>query len=235
MASSGNNQSPRAIIHKQILDEAKDRPNASMEEISDNIPGASTELVNRVLRDYGDPGGQLVTPNEATEERKMTETSATNNKTDTEVREVEDIENEMDELSEKQRETLRQIVDNPEATQSDIGENLGVSASTISRRLSEITGFAWGNREEFVSGLFDQPLISDGHGKPEQETVDETAPKNDLHRNQPDALEYNYPQPPLKPELAHKVIHACMKSDQFTGDEELELIRALFGGAPENV
>jgi hypothetical protein len=33
--------------------------------------------------------------------------------------------------------------------------------------------------------------------------------------------------PPLPPELAHKVVHACMESDRLTEEEELDVLRAL--------
>ncbi|TYT62135.1 winged helix-turn-helix transcriptional regulator [Natrialba swarupiae] len=47
--------SPRAVVHKQILDTAKARPNASMKEIADDVSAATTSIVERVLEEYGDP------------------------------------------------------------------------------------------------------------------------------------------------------------------------------------
>ncbi|WP_323675634.1 hypothetical protein [Halorubellus sp. PRR65] len=46
---------PKAIVHKQILDVAEDRPDDSIEELAENVTGASPSLVERVLEDYGDP------------------------------------------------------------------------------------------------------------------------------------------------------------------------------------
>ncbi|WP_339104247.1 helix-turn-helix domain-containing protein [Haloterrigena salinisoli] len=46
---------PRAIIHKQILDHAEANPGESMEAIADAVSGATTATVERVLEEYGDP------------------------------------------------------------------------------------------------------------------------------------------------------------------------------------
>lgn len=46
---------PRATIHKLILDVAASSPEKSMEGIATELSGATTELVERVLEEYGDP------------------------------------------------------------------------------------------------------------------------------------------------------------------------------------
>jgi hypothetical protein len=48
-------QTPKAIIHKRILDQAETNPDASIEALADDIAGASPDLVERVLDDFGDP------------------------------------------------------------------------------------------------------------------------------------------------------------------------------------
>ena len=48
-------ETPRAMIHQRILDVAKSNPSATLEEIADEISGASIDLVERVLEEYGDP------------------------------------------------------------------------------------------------------------------------------------------------------------------------------------
>ncbi|MEF8791818.1 MAG: winged helix-turn-helix domain-containing protein, partial [Haloarculaceae archaeon] len=55
--TGGRSSTPRAMIHKRILDVAESKPSASMAEIADEIGGASVELVERVLGEYGDPAG----------------------------------------------------------------------------------------------------------------------------------------------------------------------------------
>lgn len=46
---------PRAMIHKRIIDAAAAAPDASLAQIADDVPGASVDLVERVLDEYGDP------------------------------------------------------------------------------------------------------------------------------------------------------------------------------------
>jgi transcriptional regulator with XRE-family HTH domain len=46
---------PRALIHKKILEAAATMPEATMAEVADEVSGASTDLVERVLAEYGDP------------------------------------------------------------------------------------------------------------------------------------------------------------------------------------
>jgi hypothetical protein len=49
---------PRAVVHKQVLDAAKRQPDASLEALADQVSGASVELVEKTLAEYGDPAGQ---------------------------------------------------------------------------------------------------------------------------------------------------------------------------------
>jgi transcriptional regulator with XRE-family HTH domain len=46
---------PRALIHKKILEVAASMPEATMAEVAKEVSGASTDLVERVLAEYGDP------------------------------------------------------------------------------------------------------------------------------------------------------------------------------------
>lgn len=43
------------MIHKRIIDAAAAKPDAALAEVADDVPGASTDLVERVLDEYGDP------------------------------------------------------------------------------------------------------------------------------------------------------------------------------------
>lgn len=75
----GRSSVPRAVIHKRILDAAESDPDASMDELAAEVPGASTTLVEKVLEEYGDPaeGDAVDPPGESTEanpeDRKETE------------------------------------------------------------------------------------------------------------------------------------------------------------------
>ena len=46
---------PRAVVHKKILDSAEANPNGSITELAETVIGASPDLVERVLDEYGDP------------------------------------------------------------------------------------------------------------------------------------------------------------------------------------
>lgn len=46
---------PRAMIHKKILDRAEEDPSLSIQALADDITGASAELIEAVLEEYGDP------------------------------------------------------------------------------------------------------------------------------------------------------------------------------------
>lgn len=50
---------PRAILHKRILDVAESNPDVSMAEIADQVSGASVDMVETVLEEYGDPVDEL--------------------------------------------------------------------------------------------------------------------------------------------------------------------------------
>lgn len=54
------------MIHKKILEAAGERPDAPMAEVADQVSGASTDLVERVLREYGDPAAVESDPEEPT-------------------------------------------------------------------------------------------------------------------------------------------------------------------------
>ncbi|ADD03687.1 HTH domain protein [Natrialba magadii ATCC 43099] len=53
---STHNRMPRAILHKKVLDVAVSRPDASLEELADEVSGATVSIVEQVLEEYGDPG-----------------------------------------------------------------------------------------------------------------------------------------------------------------------------------
>jgi hypothetical protein len=67
--SSGSTRSeaPRAVIHKRILDVAESRPDAPLATIADEVSGASTDLVERVLAEYGDPSAGTELPDSPAE------------------------------------------------------------------------------------------------------------------------------------------------------------------------
>ncbi|MFW6045544.1 MAG: MarR family transcriptional regulator [Natronomonas sp.] len=246
---SGTGPMPRALIHKRILDEATERPEASMEELADEISGASATLVERVLEEYGDPatskgdGAESGLPdthdeassipesseshdpaNKPIETTAMSESNIDSNETtgaatvdstqdesphedeptadagttvsggsDAGTSEVKrttaersgtkttdldedepDVPSRAD-LSAKQRTVLRKIYDDPEATQVDLADEIGVSRATISQRVNAVDGFEWPDRAAFVERLFDDsPETSESTVDPESEAQELT-------------------------------------------------------------
>lgn len=47
---------PKAMIHKRILESAADNPEMPMSTIAESVSGATVDLVEKVLSEYGDPG-----------------------------------------------------------------------------------------------------------------------------------------------------------------------------------
>jgi hypothetical protein len=139
------------MIHKQILDAASAHPDASFEELAKNVSGASVDLVERVLDQYGDP----TAPEEPPE----------NSRSD--ASEMQPMSNqeplpEPEELTEEQRVVLEAVRRWPDATQSELAEQVGVSASTVNRRLHKIDGFQWADRHRYARELISGDPDSDG-------------------------------------------------------------------------
>lgn len=213
-----------------------------------------------------------------------------------------------DDLSPKQLRVLRAVADDPDATQRELADRLGVSTATISNRVNAVEGFDWSRRAALVDALFadgagaddgaadataapdPEPSETDGGTPPGADDdgadgggetggaaegqVDETAedetgeptggdqetgeeettapPETEDLRSAVAALsaevealterleaveagtgpgaEPDGDTAPdcggafADPELAHKVIHACVRSDAITEEEELRIV-----------
>jgi DNA-binding CsgD family transcriptional regulator len=133
-------------------------------------------------------------------------------------------------LTDRQLETLREVHRDPTATQEEIAAVLDVTRATISKRLNDIPGFDWANRRPFVDRLFDEEPRSGQRLEPEQSPSPDvpdfdarfTAIEERLER-----IETANSDSTFDPELAHKVVHACMDADHISEEEELELLRQL--------
>ena len=66
-----------------------------------------------------------------------------------------------DDLTQKERETLRAIAYEPSATQKQIAKMLSVSRATVSNRVNAISGFDWADRDTFVDEVFDEKVTVD--------------------------------------------------------------------------
>lgn len=234
MATKETEQAPRAVIHKRILESAETQPDASLVELSTEVAGASPDLVERVLDEYGDPALDQPTEPDSTEDDAMTEhptlpTAA--------------------ELTEKQLTSLRAVAKRPEATQAELAEALGVSRATVNKRLNAIDGFDWADREAFVAAVLDADAATPPS---DTDAVDQPAPEaaaavDGGQLRSPDAenaveqlqervarLERELDEPVGEsgsaledtPLLA-KVMRAVMADDDIDRDEEVEVLEAL--------
>lgn len=213
---------PRSMRHKQILDAAADQPDASMEAIASDVPSATTELVERVLEEYGDPAdGHHDALTEAGD------SSATQ----------ERVYPGPDDLSAKQRETLRAIHEHPEASQRELADVLDVSGSTVSNRVNAIEGFDWNDRRAFSEAVFGPRPITEAEDSAQmaandtqfETTIDQLADRvTAIERQVTDLAEADESRSAFTdPDLAHKVVHACLNSDAIAEEEELRILKAL--------
>ena len=148
--------SPQSLRQQQTLEIAAAHPDASIEEIAARVSGATPDHVEEILETFGDPGTERTgsaTEDEASDEKPGDDamTAAANAYPTPE------------ELSEKERETLRAIAEQPAATQREIADVLGISSATVNTRVNGIDGFDWDNREAFVTAVLES-------------TADETTP-----------------------------------------------------------
>lgn len=179
---------PQSVRHRQILDVAAEHPDTSIDELATMVPSATTQLVERVLEEHGDPAAdddQSTTATESdpetTEQVDDPEAGSTADTTpssgpteadesgatptdadgdldaDTDAEAGPEVSVSPDDLSEKQRDVLDAIAERPEATQREIGDRLGVSATTVGNRANSIEGFEWSERRQFVEVLLGEP------------------------------------------------------------------------------
>ena len=217
---NGNNMSEsetgsskvNSIRQKRVLEIAEKKPNASLSEISEEIPSATVDYVDRILDRFGDPAAsaeensddsqpedtgaktnkhnksQSKNPNKEKMSKEDPPTSpppipgtgsdSTDESDQTDVareseepsiadnlrgsqKESDEETPDPDDLTQKERETLRAIHYEPTAAQKEIATMLGVSRATVSNRVNAISGFNWQNRESFVEEMFDEEIIID--------------------------------------------------------------------------
>lgn len=210
---------PKAVRHRRILDIAEDQPDASLDEIAAEVPSATVDLVENILEEYGDPGLDESDSEEAEDEAADDDEAPTLS------------------LDEKQRETLQAIHNNPEMTQRELGEVLGVSKATVCNRVNSIDGFEWNSRQEFASiVLSTQDYTEEGAKQTMSSNGSELTEKAEELSEKVESLEDRIEAESVgakgdgamqSPELTHKVMHACIESDNISEDEELQILKEL--------
>ncbi|MBX0297778.1 winged helix-turn-helix transcriptional regulator [Haloarcula nitratireducens] len=200
---------------------AEDNPDASIESIAKKVPSVTPKLIEQVLEKYGDPASSE-TGSPSSDVSKPTA--------------ADDYPTESD-LSESQRKVLHAIYQNPEASQRELAEDIGVSAATVSNRANSIRGFDWSDRKAFVEAVLDIETAS-----PEQNA------KSMFDRNSENSLVFHELEERVSAleeqrenrngqqeqettfsdtELVHKMVHACIQYEEISDDEERRIL-ALF-------
>jgi ribosomal protein S15P/S13E len=211
---------PRSLRHKRILDIAAEQPDASFESIAQEVPSATSDLVENVLEEYGDPaeesGDELV-------EEDVSQAETTGEETYPDPSELNDI----------QLETLRAILENPDATQRELGDILGISGATVNSRVNSIPEFEWEGRLAFAEMTCDADPSEPNQASDtmsSNETPDQVSQLSKRIQNIEQHLETQSTDSVLdNPELAHKVMHACLSHDEISEKEELEILKAILG------
>jgi len=222
---------PRALIHKQILDAAVANPNSSMEALADEVSGATMDLVERVIEQYGDPAEQNATTEETREEdvEQLLETSFKQTMSETNGQN-EQFSKSNSSLTEKQLETLGTIREHPSATQAELAEILGVTSATINTRVNSIEGFDWEDRHEFVDefaigGVDDEDETPPDQGYEERQALQQRIQELEECVESLENRERDETTLVDDPELTHKILHACLDSDHIEAEEELDIVR----------
>jgi transcriptional regulator with XRE-family HTH domain len=192
MSSRGSGSTtPRAVIHKRILEVAEANPDASLEGIADTVSGASVDLVDRVLAEYGDPCGPDETDdNSAMNDQSTTDPELNGDSTDDKASPEEPSPDAplVDGLADatgthgtpahgagtepsqpvdprtvpdRAAEVLGVLHKNPGFSQADLAERFDVSRSTINRWLHSIPGFDWDERHAVAQRLVESSRPED--------------------------------------------------------------------------
>ncbi|SDN30817.1 Winged helix-turn-helix DNA-binding [Halogranum gelatinilyticum] len=149
-----------------------------------------------------------------------------------------------DGLTTQQQETLAAVVEHPHATQRDLADILGVSCATINRRVNSIENFDWEDRRVFITTMLDADADTADTDKPTDRTPDvfaaaQSEPTADADTDvdrRLSALERRVDEECGgksvfdDPELAHKILHACMNSDRISEAEELRIVEEALCG-----
>ncbi|MEF8828294.1 MAG: winged helix-turn-helix transcriptional regulator, partial [Haloarcula sp.] len=227
--STKGRTAPKSMRHKQILDVAAEKPEASIEELAAEVPSATADLVERVLEEHGDPAEDDGT--DAADESPSGAATAS-----------QPYPAPAD-LSSAERETLRAIQQHPTASQRDLAERLGVTASTVSNRVNGIDGFDWADREAFANAVFsdEAPEPVPAPAEAETQASDSEPPESagppdeaDGQASEPDTASDDGEHSPAAPATAAGEVNTTLTTFKSTV-EELSAQLAELEGQVETV
>lgn len=228
---------PRAVIHKRILEAAEESPDASYGRLADQIGGASANLVEQVLEEYGDPADAETSTN-GTDVQSLTDdqSDAIDDASHSSEAEATVPDQPETALSDKQLETFRTIARHPGATQAEIADQLDVSPATVCNRVNAVDGFDWADRAGFVDTLFGNGVEvppstgadTDGPSELAKKVMgNETKIEQLEHRL--DTLSVSYEALWSDPDLGQRVIQACIDAEEITENEVVRITEAVIG------
>lgn len=228
---------PRAVIHKKILDEASSSPNASVEELASRVSGASEGLIERVLDEYGDPAENEVNSKKSSGGQSP---GTDGDEAMSNVSEQPAFGNgiEPEEIDDQQWKILTAIQENPDATQNELADIFDVSQSTIYNRLHSIPAFDWQHRQRFVETVLEKTDRQQDEPAPTRVTGREATEQIEGLARRMERLEQRLDQQTPDdralfddPDLACKIIRACMNSNEISEEEEDRILKvALMAG-----
>lgn len=228
---------PRAIVHKKILTEAERHPEATMTELASRVNGANTDMVERILEQFGDPASDDELGIEKTEGDDECNSGGVQSGTrgqDSNQPSILGVD--PSQLTQRRREILRLVHENPKASQRDIAEMSGTSQSAICQRINSIDGFEWENRKEILETMVENDVLEtngkEGSGRSQQERgsrIEDLERQLRELRDQCDGRAVASGSVFIDPELVSKIVHACMDSEQITEEEELKILREILG------
>jgi hypothetical protein len=233
----------RAVIHKNIIDTAEENPKASIKELSTHITGATPTLVERVLNEYGDPG---VSPSE--DQSDETETAGSNDDNPPPLNELTDAKREIlamihEQPSATQRELGEQLGVSGATICSHVNSIDGFEWTKRKAFVEEVITNDGNMVEDGDHSELQMKQRKEGH--PQIATVQESDDENNAIDTSPDSEEEikllrsrlteienklenvgeDSDSIPLSPTLIHKVMHACLKSDIISDEEEITLLK----------
>jgi predicted transcriptional regulator len=155
----------------------------------------------------------------------------------------DDVDVTKEDLTDKQLELLEMIREDPDATQKEFADELGITPAAVGSRVRQIPGMNWMSRRWFIEEFFndEQDVRDNGggttsdHEAVNEDSLDEAERKIEQLEEQLSALEERVDDLDQNrdtiedPELVRKLVLTVSNSDQFTEEEEDRLLDALIG------
>lgn len=143
-----------------------------------------------------------------------------------------------EDLTDAQLEILEMIRKNPDATQKEFAEKLGITPAAVGSRVRQISGMNWMNRREFINQFFDDGEGTDRDERGESGSGEQLNGLADrvnrveeqlqtLAERVGDVEELQEHTGVSDPDLIRKLVLTLTNSDRFSEDEADQLLERL--------